>query len=306
MPAPAASSLLTPLLHSGAFWALASAFLWACAVILFALAGETIPPLALNLYKGVVAIVVLAPLAVVFTGDAWPDWPAQTWLVLAFSGIVGIAVADTLFFMALNRLGAGFNAVVMCLYFPIIAVMSHLFLHEVLPATTLLGGALVIAGILVGADGRPRQGADRRVTITGIGLGILALLSMALGVVAMQPILVREPVLWTTTARLLAGTAALVPVVWFGPERAAFARLIRPSPLWRHALPGAVLGGALSMLAWIAGFALTQTSRAAILNQLSTIFVFVLAAIVLKEPVTRRRLVAVTLAFAGALVVMIA
>jgi drug/metabolite transporter (DMT)-like permease len=39
------------------------------------------------------------------------------------------------------------------------------------------------------------------------------------------------------------------------------------------------------------------------LNQLSNIFIFILAALVLKEPVTLRRLIAIILAFGGALLV---
>ena len=68
--------------------------------------------------------------------------------MLALSGVVGIAVADTLYFMSLNRLGAGLEAVVSCLYFPLIAVAARLFLHEALPPTTVAGGSLVVAGIL--------------------------------------------------------------------------------------------------------------------------------------------------------------
>jgi drug/metabolite transporter (DMT)-like permease len=55
------------------------------------------------------------------------------------------------------------------------------------------------------------------------------------------------------------------------------------------------------MLAWLAGFKYTLVSVAAILNQLATIFTFVLAAIFLKEPVTLSRLVAIALAATGAL-----
>jgi drug/metabolite transporter (DMT)-like permease len=223
---------------------------------------------------------------------------------LAFSGVIGISVADTLFFMGLNRLGAGLNSVVMCLYFPIITAFAHVFLGEELPWVTVLGAALVITGILVGSDVHRVPGADWSQIAAGVLFGVFALLSMAAGVVAMRPIITSEPVLWTTTARLVAGTIPLLIIVWFGPDRDVFGQLMRPTPLWRYALPGAVLGGALSMLAWIAGFALTEASRAAILNQLSTIFVFVLAAVVLKEPVTPRRILAIVLAFAGALIVI--
>jgi drug/metabolite transporter (DMT)-like permease len=292
------------LLQSGELWALASALFWAVAVVLFRRAGEEIPPFALNLFKDVVALALFAVLLVAAGGGGVPDWPARTWALLAVSGVVGITGADSVYFMALNRVGAGLAAVVSCLYFPAIAVQARLVLGEELPLAAFAGGALVLAGVLVGSAGRPLPGTERRDLVVGIALGVLGIALLTSSVILVQPILSAEPVLWTTTVRLLAGTLALVPLVALGPDRPVALRLLRPSPLWRHALPGAVVGGALANVAWIAGFSRAEASVAAILNQLSTIFVFVLAALVLKEPTTMRRVVAVALAFAGALLVI--
>jgi drug/metabolite transporter (DMT)-like permease len=76
---------------------------------------------------------------------------------------------------------------------------------------------------------------------------------------------------------------------------------LKPSPEWKIALPASIVGNYLAMLAWLAGFKYTLVSVAAILNQLSTIFTFILAAMFLKEPVTLPRLIAIVLAVSGAL-----
>ena len=89
-----------------------------------------------------------------------------------------------------------------------------------------------------------------------------------------------------------------------GPERKAFLAILRPSPVWRHLLPACLLGGAFAMWAWIEGYRLMEhTTPAAILNQLSTIWIFILAGIFLKEPFTVRRIAALVLAFAGVVVI---
>jgi drug/metabolite transporter (DMT)-like permease len=135
---------------------------------------------------------------------------------------------------------------------------------------------------------------------------VVGVFALTTSVIMIDGVVKSQPVVLTTTVRLVAGMSVLTPVVLLGPHRQAALRLMRPSPLWRYALPAAVLGGALAMLAWIAGFSLTDVSRAAILNQLSTIYIFLLAWLVLKEPLTARRALAVASAFAGAAIVIVA
>jgi drug/metabolite transporter (DMT)-like permease len=50
---------------------------------------------------------------------------------------------------------------------------------------------------------------------------------------------------------------------------------------------------------WVAGMKYTKAGAAAILNQTSTIYVLLLASVFLKEPLTRRKIVASILAIGG-------
>ncbi|MCK5597260.1 MAG: DMT family transporter, partial [Candidatus Eisenbacteria sp.] len=74
---------------------------------------------------------------------------------------------------------------------------------------------------------------------------------------------------------------------------------LRPSRSWRVAVPAAVLGGYVAMIVWVAGMKYTQASTASILNQTSAVFVLPLAAILLHERVTLRKLAAVAMAVGG-------
>jgi drug/metabolite transporter (DMT)-like permease len=58
-------------------------------------------------------------------------------------------------------------------------------------------------------------------------------------------------------------------------------------------------------MCWIAGMKFTAAGSAAILNQTSTIYIILLARVFLKEPLTRRRLLACLLALSGALCVVL-
>ena len=68
---------------------------------------------------------------------------------------------------------------------------------------------------------------------------------------------------------------------------------------------GSFLGTFLSVILWLAGYKYTLAGRAAIYNQLSTIFIIILAAIILKEVMTKKKWAAVTLALTGAFIVSI-
>ncbi len=289
---------------SGEVWALCAGFLWAVAVILFKKAGEGVPPLPLNLFKNVVVLAALVPLCLL-EGAAPPPWSPGEWGRLALSGLIGITLSDTLFLIALNRLGAGLNAVVDCFYSPWMVLLAFLFLGERIPLPAWIGMGLVVAAVAIAVDARPIPGRTRRDVVEGTFLGLLGMAAIAASVVMVKPFLARGEVLRVAGFRLLAGTIFLLPLLLHGRGRAAVRRVFTPSPVWRTAVPAALLGTGLAMIAWLAGLTIEKVSINAILNQLSTIFIFVLAALLLREPVTRKRVVAVVLAFAGAVLVML-
>ena len=107
--------------------------------------------------------------------------------------------------------------------------------------------------------------------------------------------------LWASFVRLLAGVAGLIAIGVIHSDRRIILGVLVPSSVWKIALPASIVGNYMAMLAWLAGFKYTLVSVAAILNQLSTIFTFVLAAIFLKEPVTLPRMIAIVMAVCGAL-----
>ncbi len=65
-----------------------------------------------------------------------------------------------------------------------------------------------------------------------------------------------------------------------------------------------MLGGYLSMILWMGGMKFTLVSRAALLNQVSTILVFAFATVLPREPLTPRRGAAIAMATAGAVLVI--
>lgn len=301
-------------LHGEAY-ALLAALTWACAMVLFKYSGARVPPLALNLFKSVVGIVLLlatllaAPLLQPWLGDESAGHvlarPVIDILILVFSGIVGIALADTLFFYSLNIVGVGIVSIVDCLYSPLVILFAWLMVFEQLTAVHLAGAALILAGVFLSSGHTLPPGVTRGRLVAGILMGALAMASMAFGIVIATPVLKDFPLIWAATIRLAAGTAALAPMALASPARKALWSVFRPSVAWKTSVPGAVLGTYLAYVFWIGGFKYANASIAAILNQTTIIFAIILATVIVKEAMTKRKALAVGLAITGALIVVL-
>ncbi len=290
----------------GKIMALLCAVVWAGAVILFKLAGDRIRPLALNLYKTALTVILLFPVLLLLGIPLFPGAvPGRHWLAVMASGILGIAISDTLFFACLNRLGAGMTAIVDALYAPFVMTATWLVLFQ-RPRLEQIGGALlVIAAVLVVAYRKSGSPLPTRRVMSGIFFGVTAMAIMAVSIVLMQPVLSQVSVFWVTELRMLSALAVLLLMFAWQKERRQLL-----APLWQkgsrhYAFWGALLGNLISMTLWVGAFKFTAVNSAAVLNQTNTVFVVVLASVFLKEAFTRRRLLATVLAVAGSLLVLL-
>jgi len=294
--------------QTGEFYALASALLWAFAVILFRKSGEQVPPVVLNLFKNNFGLVLLL-ISMAIVGSAYfpAERSAVEWITLLVSGAVGIALADSLFFASLNRLGAGRSAIVDCLYSPCVILSAFVYLHEPLRPSLIAAMALVVTAIFVGTwePSRDRAQLARRDLVNGIGMGVAAMVLMAVGIVIAKPVLEVSDVWWATAVRLVGAVPVLALMVAPRRHHADVVRCFLPGPHWRSMIPGSLVGAYLALIFWILGFKHASAGVAGVLNQTSTIVVLILATVMLREPMTWRRVVAILLGFSGAVIVAI-
>jgi drug/metabolite transporter (DMT)-like permease len=134
--------------HLGETLALLTALLWGVAVILYKKSGETVHPVALNLFKTTVSGVLVLVTILVLYGSLDFEMPRGDMLLLFVSGALGIGLADTLFFMMLNRLGAALTSIVDCLYSPTVILASVIWLGESLSLLQIFGVLLIVSAVL--------------------------------------------------------------------------------------------------------------------------------------------------------------
>jgi drug/metabolite transporter (DMT)-like permease len=281
-----------------------SALAWSGGVIIYKRLGETLAPLQLNLLKNLVVLALIVPTLALLPGFSWPSLPPMALILTLISGVLGIAIADTFYFRALNALGAARMGIMGNLYSPFVIMLSFAFLSERLTALQGVGFVLVSAGVLLVT----RQRAEKHLTPAQLRRGLLygagAVLLMAVAIVMVKRVLEGQPLLWVVTLRLVGGVLGLIAIfLWRGesllPRGVAHVR-------WRVLFFGAFLGQYVSMVLWLAGYKYTKASIAAILNETSSIFIVLLAWIFLHEGMSARKLLGVACTLSGVACMLIA
>ncbi len=125
--------------------ATAAAVCWAVSTALFERVGRVLPAWLLNLSKGSIASVLLG-LTILVLGQA-PPGEAGAWIWLTVSGIIGLGLGDTAYFISLRHLGHR-RSLLMMLLAPIFAgLIALVAMHEVLSAGSWLGIGITLAGL---------------------------------------------------------------------------------------------------------------------------------------------------------------
>lgn len=278
---------------------LASAATWALGVIIYRRLGESLNPIELNVYKNLIVALLMVPTVLLAHGWGLPQLDGRQWCLVIASGVLGIGVADTCYFHALNRLGAGRIGILGNLFSPFVITLSFVFLDERLSLLQGAGFALVMMGVVL-VHRRARRPVEGTAPIpwSGLLLGVLAIFLNAAGVVMIKRVLEDGPFFWIAQLRLL---AALLPMAiawhWFARWRKSPPRGVAPP--WGLLLLGAFLGQYLAMLLWLGGYRYTDASVASVLNETASVFILLFAWWLLREPLERAKLLGVTLTFAG-------
>jgi len=266
----------------GEFFALACAFSWALAIILFRRSGDALPPFELNLFKNLLGFSLILPTLAVVEGFQLSAFSGQEIAVTLLSGLLGIAVADTWYLRALSLMGASRTGIVSGLLSPFVILLSIMFLGESLRGWQLAGFALVMGGILLVTWRQNRREVDADHLSKGVLYGIGAVFLMAVGIVMVKEILETRPFMMTAEIRLVGGFGGmLIYMVLRGRYQAVKQNFTKPLP-WKLIIAGSFLGAYVSMMMWLAGYKLIPASEASVLNETANAWIVLLSCCWLK------------------------
>jgi len=294
----------SPWVLLGCAAALGSALAWALGSILFRRIGDEASPLGMNLGKGILGLLLLG-VALLLTGSVPMD--GRTVLCLALSGIVGIAIGDTFFFMALVRLDPRLTLLLATVGQVVTVLLAMLFLGERPSALAWVGMSLVLGGVAwVMAEQMPlSERAGHRVRLAGIGWGLCAALCISTGFLLAKLGLAEVGALQGTFWRFAFGMAGLATWGWVRGEIGTWLAPFASGALVRRIL------GAVAVVTF-GGFWLTMVgykhlpaSLATVLMSTEPLFVLPLARFMLGERITPRAVAGAALATGGVVAIVI-
>lgn len=294
----------------GELAAIASAATWALANVVYVRLTARQSPLVLNALKCSIALVLLAATAWLLEGAPWPaGLDRAVWTELAWSALVGITLGDTLYFAALERIGARRGVLLSALVPPASALVAWVAFDEVLTLVKLAGMALTLGGVTlvmrerVGGTG---TGGDPALVRRGLVLGIGAVICQVAANILTKDAGKELSALSISVVRLGAGTLGIY--VWLVAQR-RLGEVITPLKTPRTAgtiLVATLLGTYLGIWLYMAGIRYADVGIAVTLSATGPIFILPLAHFVLGERATVRSILGAIVATAGVAVLLLA
>ena len=275
---------------------LLSACSWALGAILWGKLGERLSSYGMNLAKTVFGTIFLG-VVLLFVG--LEPIPARSILFLALSGILGIAIGDTFFFLALVRLGPRRASLMGALNPVAIAVAAAALLGE---RPTFVAWAGIIATTFgVGWVLWERSSTDRGPGSgsSGVRWGLLSVLCTAGAVLLAKVGVASVPTVHAAWIRLLAGSAGLA--LW-GASRSELGEWV--DPFRRGTLLAKVAVVVVVVVFggfWLSLVALKHidASIAGTLNATGPLFILPMSVLLMKEKLSLRAVLGTGIAVGG-------
>ncbi|MBR3615518.1 MAG: DMT family transporter [Bacteroidaceae bacterium] len=280
--------------------AIASAASWAFATVMFDRIGKSINYAGITFLKGVFSIVMMVCL-VIWSGGL-TECNFADFLVLALSGIIGIAVGDTLFFRSLQDLGAKMQVLFFMLGQIVTMLLSFLLLGDVLSITEYLGALVLLSGVIVVIWGKQE---DRPNKTRGIIGGLISMLCFSISSIMVKIAIGDIDIVTATFYRMVFGTASIMFVGLTSNKLISWVRPLRDIRLlMMFILNVFVLTVGGFMLSTLA-IKNISVSIASVLSTTEPIFVLLFAFLINKEKAKPKEILGAAVTICGLLIMIL-
>lgn len=278
-----------------------SASSWAIGAILWRKLGEQLSSCSMNLGKVVIGSLYLG-IFLLFAG--FEPISSRSMIFLGLSGILGIAIGDTFFFLSLMQLGPRRASLMGSLNPVVIAVAAALFLGERPTAGAWIGIVVTTVGVgwVLWERASGVKGSEN--VALGIRYGLLSVLCTAGAVLLAKVGVASVPTVQAAWIRLLAGSVGLM--LW-GASRSELGKWV--APFGKGVLLAKV--AAVVSVVVVGGFWLSivalkhiDASIAGSLNSTSPLFILPLSMMLMKEKLSLRTVLGTSVAVGGVALIL--
>ena len=293
--------------YKGDIFAIITAFCWSIVVVSYKVGLKNHNVFSLKISQNIIVIMFFA-LYILFTGASFNlDLNNNDMFLVAISGILGITISDTFFMASLRLLGASGQALIDCLYSPLMILWAYMAFDENLSLINILGGSLVLSALFLTIS-RSKVGrksiyeSSGKNLAKGLTYGILTNFTIV-GTIMLIRHIIKDPkidIIVLCFWRFLIGNIVLMLFTKFIMRSKLNILEIfnKKTIVWNFL--ASFCGPFLASIFWFLGFKYTLAGKAAIYNQMATIFIILWSTLFLKEFMTPRKLLASILAIVGA------
>ena len=300
--------------YFGELCMLVAAVLWSVTVILLKSSSNQLSPFLINPIKNSIGLLLFLILFLYVGIPVWYDnLSLLGYYKILLSGLLGMALGDTIFIYALSKIGANRVAIVdsfspFIIYFYSVLLLSN----QELVFIQFVGLIITIIAIVILTYENDYEDIDYKTKRSGILWVIFAMSCTGYGIVLLKTVLNEINIvevdqklkfnLWVTAFRLLPGVIFSWFMFLFKKNKKNLLKPLTNRNVLSKLLLASVIGPFFALGFWILGYAfIDKPSIASIISQTSVIFIVILSWIFLKEKLTPLRIVSISFAFIGVL-----
>ena len=293
---------------------LVAAVLWSVTVILLKSSSNQLSPFLINPIKNSIGLLLFLILFLYVGIPVWYDnLSLLGYYKILLSGLLGMALGDTIFIYALSKIGANRVAIVdsfspFIIYFYSILLLSN----QELVFIQFIGLMITTIAIVILTYENDYEDIDYKTKRSGILWVFFAMSCTGYGIVLLKTVLNEINIvevdqklkfnLWVTAFRLLPGVVFAWFMFLFKKNKRSLLKPLTNKTVLSKLLLASIIGPFFALGFWILGYAfIDKPSIASIISQTSVIFIVILSWIFLKEKLTPLRLVSISFAFIGVL-----
>jgi len=274
----------------GELAALGAAISWTVSALFYRKALEEASPISANIIRLTLTGSILL-LLLVFLGKlaVLTTLPLDLVLLASASGIIGLGLGDTLYFMSLKWIGVARAVPLTCIY-PLFSVLWAVFLvGERITLAVVLGAVVIVLGILfLGQDSQANTTYTRKALIVGMVIALATAAVWSVSITMMDVAVKESPdidhALIINTIRVITVAAVLLASSPIIDKKLGFLKVRKRTVVALIAGGIAALGVGWFFLSY--SFTVTSQARAVPISSTTPLFSTLAGILLLREKVT--------------------